>query len=92
MCYDKLKKARNAEMRNYFKPTGRPENPYLDEYVKLFEDAAVAKKSKEIAKSLIESGVSIETISKSTSIPIEELKKIFKNKKEDREVLFIFLN
>ena len=63
-------------MIDFLLTTGRPENQILDDYLKKHEDAAVAKNNKKIAKKAIENGLPLETISKITDIPIEELKKL----------------
>lgn len=76
MCYDVLKKAVEVEMVDFLLTTGRPENQILDDYLKKHEDAAVAKNNKAIAKSMYKDGFSLETISKYTKIPVEELKKL----------------
>ena len=76
MCYDVLKKAVEVEMIDFLLTTGRPENQILDDYLKKHEDAAVAKNNKKIAKKAIEEGYSLESISRITDIPIEELTKL----------------
>ncbi len=63
-------------MIDFLLTTGRPENQILDDYLKKHEDAAVAKNNKKIAKSMLKDGLPLETISKYTYIPIEELKKL----------------
>ncbi len=82
MYYDVLRKAREAEMIDYVHTLDRPENEFLIEYLKRFEDAARDEGIKEgikegelrVARNLLNNGMSVEEVSRLTSISIADLK------------------
>ena len=80
MFYDILRKAREEEMLSFLMTTGRPENELLDKYLQEAEDKGkaegIAQEKLAIAKNLLKTGLDLNTISQSTGISLEELKKL----------------
>ncbi len=80
MFYDILRKAREEDMLSFLKTTGRPENRLWEKYLLEAEDKGkakgIAKGKADIAKAMLKDGVPLETVSKYTAIPLEELKKL----------------
>ena len=80
MFYDVLRKAREEEMLSFLMTTGRPENELLDKYLQEAEDKGkaegIAQEKLAIAKAMLKDGVPLETVSKYSAIPFEELKKL----------------
>ena len=80
MFYDILRRAREEEMLSFLMTTGRPENELLDKYLQEAEDKGKAEGKADIARAMLKDGVPLETVSKYSSIPIEELKKALTSK------------
>ena len=67
-------------MIDYVQTLDRPENEFLIEYLKRFEDAARDEGVKEgelrVARNLLNNGMSVEEVSRLTSISIADLKSL----------------
>lgn len=80
MYFDVLRNAMEKTLEELTNPLDRDRNKELGEYVMEYEKRARAEGIKEgkaeVAKAMLQNGIDPDTISKCTSIPVDELKKL----------------
>jgi len=76
MYFDVFRNAVEDTLERLTNPLDRDKNKDLDEFVLAHEERAKAEGKAEVAKAMLQNGIDLETTSKCTSIPVDELKKL----------------